>query len=195
RMMRVHSTCARGARAIAVPWWPDLAACGASIASPRITSIARRSRSGVIPAVVSAMWSQLPVLGGAPIVATALPAPEMPSASAEERHGRRGAVEVVAAAHRPDLPGAEHAGQGRVRERLADRVRVVVRHPEQPPAPLVAGEDQGTVGPPVRHERREVLVRGAGVAHVELHGGADLDLVADRDGTRLLVAAEHRAHQ
>src|SRR5690606_22372355 len=44
--MRVHSTWARGARAIAVPGWPLFAAWGASMAKPRMTSMARCSRAG-----------------------------------------------------------------------------------------------------------------------------------------------------
>jgi hypothetical protein len=47
-MMRVHSTWASGANAMAVPWWPERAAFGASIANPRMTSIARRSSSSVV---------------------------------------------------------------------------------------------------------------------------------------------------
>ena len=44
-MTRVHSTWARGARAMAVPWWPLLAARGMSIDNPRITLMARCSSS------------------------------------------------------------------------------------------------------------------------------------------------------
>src|SRR5262245_16079361 len=52
-MIRVHRTCASGESAIAVPWWPDFARCGASIARPRMTSIDRSSRS------VAVTWTTL----------------------------------------------------------------------------------------------------------------------------------------
>ena len=41
----------------------------------------------------------------------------------------------------------------------------------------------------------QVLVGGRGVAHVELHGLADGDVVAHHDGAGRLVAAEHVAHE
>ena len=48
----------------------------------------------------------------------------------------------------------------------------------------MAGEEPG-----------EVLGGGAGVADVELHGGADSHLVADDDGARVAVGAEHAADE
>ena len=48
-MIRVHSTWASGARAIAVPLWPELAFSGASMARPRITLIPSCSTSLVDP--------------------------------------------------------------------------------------------------------------------------------------------------
>src|SRR4051794_12907017 len=47
-MMRVHNTWARGASAIAVPWWPLLAFWGMSMARPRMVLMARSSRSSVV---------------------------------------------------------------------------------------------------------------------------------------------------
>ena len=48
RMTRLNSTWASGARAMAVPGWPELALRGASMAKPRMTSIARSSRSCMV---------------------------------------------------------------------------------------------------------------------------------------------------
>src|ERR1700722_9673313 len=45
-MMRVHSTWAKGARAIAVPECPELAFSGASMARPRMTFIPSSTRAG-----------------------------------------------------------------------------------------------------------------------------------------------------
>ena len=47
-MTRVHSTWARGARAMAVPWWPLLALMGMSMDRARITLMARCSRSASV---------------------------------------------------------------------------------------------------------------------------------------------------
>src|SRR5271166_3993592 len=45
-MMRVHSTCASGARAIAVPECPESACSGASMARPQITLIPNWTSAG-----------------------------------------------------------------------------------------------------------------------------------------------------
>src|ERR1700712_151857 len=60
-MIRLKSTWASGARAIAVPWWPLLAFSGASIAKPRMRSIACCSCSGVN---VAGTFSTVPAGGG-----------------------------------------------------------------------------------------------------------------------------------
>ena len=46
RMMRVQSTWASGASAIAVPEWPELAFSGASMARPRTTLIPSSTNDG-----------------------------------------------------------------------------------------------------------------------------------------------------
>src|SRR3954454_9993680 len=51
-MTLVHNTWASGARAIAVPGWPELARCGASMARPRMTLMPSCSRSVVIGATL-----------------------------------------------------------------------------------------------------------------------------------------------
>ena len=45
-MIRVQSTCASGANAMAVPEWPELAFSGASMAKPRMTLIPNSTRAG-----------------------------------------------------------------------------------------------------------------------------------------------------
>src|SRR5439155_14379466 len=45
RITRVHRTWASGASAMAVPGWPELARCGASMARPRMTLMPSCSRS------------------------------------------------------------------------------------------------------------------------------------------------------
>ena len=65
-MTRVNSTWANGARAMAVPGWPELAARGASMASPRMTLMPSCSRA---PAPV---W--VPGDGGLALIAATLSA-------------------------------------------------------------------------------------------------------------------------
>ena len=80
---------------MAVPLWPELAWCGASMARPRTTAMAFCSTSS---ATLGTLLGSGP---GAP-----------PAAIDGTRHRRGEAVEVVAPAHRPELAGAEHARHG-----------------------------------------------------------------------------------
>ena len=132
--MRVHSTWASGARAIAVPWCPDRAACGASMASPRMTLMARCSRSRAVtrPPYKSAgrppvgSWSGSGHAAGHPV----------PSEG-----GRPGSDPL----HESSDPrrGPPLLRRARVRRHLPQRHRGRRGHPQaQPPPPLpVEGGD------------------------------------------------------
>ena len=62
-------------------------------------------------------------------------------------------------------------------------------------AAAVAREQQRGVAATPAEQRAQVLVGGVRVAHLELHGLADVDAVADRDRTGAAVGAEHVAHE
>src|SRR5581483_6984845 len=178
-MILVNSTWARGARAMAVPGWPELAFWGASMARPRMTLMPSCSRSGVVML--------------APYPAVRLPLSPLPVG--EERHRRGEAVHEVAPAHRAELTRGEEARHRRAHP-LVEHLGVVVGLAEQAPAPPVAGEQQAAACGAVAVEgHAQVLVGGAGVAHVELHGLAQLHLRAHGDGAHLLVGAQHVADQ
>src|SRR4051812_10083819 len=110
-MTRVHNTYASGASAMPVPGWPEFAAWGPSMQRPRMTLIARCSRS------VS--------------VTVALTGATLPRTSVEEEHGCGEAVQEAAIADRADLAGTEHAGgRAAVDVRVHDE-RVVIGCAEQ----------------------------------------------------------------
>ena len=60
-MIRVYSTCASGASAIAVPWWPDRAAWGASMDRPAIVATACCSMLEAVMALTLYPTNQRPV--------------------------------------------------------------------------------------------------------------------------------------
>ncbi|MFN8019551.1 MAG: hypothetical protein U0P45_15725 [Acidimicrobiales bacterium] len=66
---------------------------------------------------------------------------------------------------------------------------------EQLHAASDAGEDERRAALHVGEQDAQVLVGRRGIAHLELHGGADGHLGADGDGAALPVGAEHRADQ
>src|SRR5829696_8133542 len=200
-MMRVHRTWARGASAIAVPGWPLLAACGASMARPRMTLMARCSRSGSAVMRRPPYWPRRV---------------DRPLAHVERRTGRRSrsghvqsrrwtvleqhdaggeTMDEAAAADRSELAGARHAGDGVDADRVAHRAGVVVGLAEEPRAPAVAGEEEGGVAGDRGQQLVKVLVRRLGVAHVELHGRAHLDRLAHHQGPGGPVGAHQRAHE
>ncbi len=128
RMIRLNSTCARGASAIAVPWCPDLAFSGASMAKPRMREIACCSCSGV-----NATRRKYPSgLTRSPGDVAASAASE-PLGSPELLPGR---TAVATARSPPDVAGGRQAGGNSVE-----------RH-EVPGAPVDAavGEDLAVVG-------------------------------------------------
>src|SRR5690606_19041418 len=169
-MMRVHSTWARGASAIAVPGCPLRAAWGASMARPRTTLMARCSRAG------SGVMHPPPYLPSRPPPSARAPA-EGRSPGAEDEEAGGPPVQVAARADRADLAGAEHARHRVGADGVAHQPGVVVGLAEQRPPAAVAGEHERPAGARRRRGGGEglpqVLVRGGGVAHVELDGGAD----------------------
>src|SRR6266508_826543 len=113
-----------------VPGCPELAACGPSMQSPRMTLMARCSRSG--SETISVTVSTLATDGVANRV--------------EEHDGSPESVKEAAPADRADLARAEHArgraaGHGRV-----DDLRVVVGAAEQVGAASVAREHERAAG-------------------------------------------------
>src|SRR5690606_4609646 len=174
-MMRVHSTWARGASAIAVPGCPLRAAWGASMARPRITLMARCSRAG------SGVMHPPPYLPSPPPPST--PPARSPAADEDEAGGPP--VQVAARAHRPDLAGAERAGHRVGADGVAHEPGVVVPLAEEGPPPAVAGEHERPARGAGRHgagqRLPQVLVRRGGVPHVELDGRADRHGLAQGD--------------
>src|SRR5256885_2257106 len=145
-MIRVWSTWASGARAMAVPGCPELAFWTASIASPRITLMAFVSSSFPMRAVPS-MWINQPAYRPA----IPRPPPWLPDdavathprpsvSGGEQSEAGCEAVEEVAGPDRPQFPGAEAPRQGEGAEELVDDAGVVVGLAEEPLAPPVAGE-------------------------------------------------------
>src|SRR5207302_1829058 len=148
-MIRVQSTWARRARAMAVPGCPEFAFCGASMARPLMTLMpsCSSSASGIGPPLCRLPLCRL----------RTLPAVD---SGAKQHHRCREAVEEVATADGPQLAGAEHAGHGSGFETPGDDARVVVGSPEHSGAPPVAREQQGGVGPATPDELAKVLVGG-----------------------------------
>src|SRR5262245_11979054 len=68
---------------------------------------------------------------------------------------------------------------------------VVVENAEQVRSAAVAAEEQRAIGRRAVEQSAEILVGGARVAYVELHGLADDDRRAHRDRARILVGAHH----
>src|ERR687898_487190 len=192
-MMRVHSTCASGASAIAVPGWPLLAAWGASMARPRMTLMARCSRAGSGVMYAPPYWPALtdPVA----LAPVSFESCRCGSRVLEHEHAGGEPVDEAAAADRPDLAGAEHPGEGRGVEQIVDHTSVVVRLAENPLTTSVAREHQRAVAVPAREHGAKVLVGGGRVPHVELDGGADVDLLAHRQRPAAPVCTQDRANE
>ena len=81
-------------------------------------------------------------------------------------------------AHRSHLAGAERAGDRQRSEQLVDHGGVVIGLAEEAHAATVAREEERAGRLLAREHLPEVLVGGGRVAHVELHGLTDGDLVA-----------------
>src|SRR5699024_11035094 len=98
-------------------------------------------------------------------------------------------VHVVDAADRADLPRREETRDRDVAQRTAHGERVVIRVWEHRLAAPVTGEQQPRAHTMARTELGqalgEVLVGGAGVAHLETHRLTDLDHVTDGERTRV----------
>src|SRR3954451_18750460 len=185
-MTRVHSTCARGASAMPVPGCPEFAACGPSIQMPRMMLIARCSRSVSTPLAVILVTLPTPVdsqqgVGGPSVL--------------EQEDGSREAVQEAALADGTDLAGAEHAGSGTAFDVGVDDLCVVIRSTEEVGAAAVAGEHERALSLAPGHQLAQIVIGGRGVAHLELHRRADIDLVADRDRADVAVTAEHGANE
>src|SRR5688500_18217415 len=176
-MMRVWSTWASGARAMAVPGWPELAFWTASIARPRITLMALVSSSFAMGAAYRGPSARLHSLRGV--------------SGGEQGEAGREAVEEVAGSDRPQFTGTEAPRQGEGAEELVDDAGVVVGLAEEPLAPAVAGEQQRRVGLGGGEEVAQVLVGRAGVAHLELPRPPSSDVVADVDGAAAPVGSDH----
>src|SRR6478672_10312068 len=113
-MIRVNSTCARGASAMGVPGWPELARCTASIDSPRITSIPRCSSSRTSMSVVAIAPLRLLRIGSAPAYGS------------EQREAGGESVQEGLPTDRTDLARAERTGDRQRTEELVDDGGVVV---------------------------------------------------------------------
>src|SRR3954468_5639665 len=123
-MTRVHSTWASGARAIAVPGWPELARWGPSMAKPRMTLIASCSSSASLGTVA-------PLRCLSRVRTLCLPV-------REKDYGRGEAVQEVLPTHWAHFPSAEHPGDGGARNYLGDGLGIVVWPAEQARTPSVA---------------------------------------------------------
>src|SRR5689334_14836563 len=99
-MTRVHNTWASGASAMPVPGCPFLAASGPSMHKPRMTLIARCSRS--VSTEVTLMRE--------PYADFRARAGELSVVEQQDRRGEP--VQEAAIADRTDLAGAEHPGGG-----------------------------------------------------------------------------------
>src|SRR3954451_2169985 len=128
-MTRVHSTWASGANAMPVPGWPLFAASGPSIHRPRMTLMARCSRSA----------SDMP----RPYPPHAPREPRRaPVGLGEQQHRSGEAVEEAAGADGGRVAGAGHPRHGGA-DPLGDRLGVVVGTAEELHAAAVAGEHEG----------------------------------------------------
>src|SRR5919108_5413853 len=145
-MMRVKSTWASGARAMAVPGCPELAFWTASIASPRITLMALVSSSFAMRAFPSIWISQpayrrpSPGVRGGPRDDSARPqalprgypmwsGPHTPPPSVsggEQGEAGSESVEEVAGSDRAQFTGTEAPRQGERAEELVDHAGVVI---------------------------------------------------------------------
>src|SRR6266852_3462622 len=129
-----------------VPGCPELAFWTASIASPRMTLMARRSSSSDTTGVVATGSAVMPLLRcaqGRPTFSR-VGVPEM--TSSEQREAGREPVQEVSTAHRADLARTERARQRDRPEQRLDQPSVVVRDAEQMAAPSVAREEERGVG-------------------------------------------------
>src|SRR2546423_7516356 len=104
--------------------------------------------------------------------------------SCEQREAGREAVEEVAASDRSDLPGAERSGKWDRAEQVLHHAGVVVGDGEEVTATPVAREQQRGLGVHPGEHLPEILVGGARVPDVELHGLAHRDLLAARPRAR-----------
>src|SRR5580704_14285243 len=156
-MMRVNSTCASGAHAMAVPGWPEPACWGASMARPRTTLIPSCSSSA------SVTTRTVPALRGAPTGGATRPAAGRSCAPGpgagrtvarsvgrtvgrdgagtgpQQRHRRGEAVDEVASPDRTELAGREEPRHGHRAQVFGQHAHVVVRLSEEPSPPAVAG--------------------------------------------------------
>ena len=80
-------------------------------------------------------------------------------------------------------------------EQVLHHAGVVVGHGEEVAATPVAGEQQRRLGVDPGQHLPEILVGGAGVPDVELHGLAHRDLLADRQRARALLGTEQVADE
>jgi 3-oxoacyl-[acyl-carrier protein] reductase len=111
-------------------------------------------------------------------------------------------VQEVLPADRAEFAGAEEPGHRDVAQRGGDETGVVVGLGEQPRSAAVAGKQERPGGTAAAEGfglavqcAAQVLVGRLRVPDVELDGLADLDLVANRDGPRVGVGADHAADQ
>src|SRR4051794_36467009 len=115
--------------------------------------------------------------------------------SAEEGEAGGEAVDVVVAADRTELAGAEAAGNRDLAERVAHRAGVVVGHTEQAPAASGTGEEERAGRGAAGERAPQVGVRRGRVADLELERLSDVDARADRDRAVGLPCAEYVANQ
>ena len=96
----------------------------------------------------------------------------------------------------PISPAQNAPASGTGAEQLLDHAGVVVRARGRGgcPRPLHVNSSAASPRTPVE-QRAQVLVGGVGVPHLELHGRADVDALADRERAAALVGAEHVAHE
>src|SRR4051794_39384573 len=178
-MIRVHSTCASGASAIGVPGCPEFAFCTASIARPRITLIPRCSRSSATSAPFIhriAAYVYPPRASGSFSEEKTEKTPVSGSETSVFENGDAGreAVQKITAADRPELARTERAGERHRPDHLLDDAGVVIRFGEHVATATVAREQERGIAAETREQRSEVFVGRISVAHLELHGRADL---------------------
>src|SRR5690242_15344027 len=115
--------------------------------------------------------------------------------SREQGEAGREAVEEVAASDRSDLPGAERSRQRDRPQQVLHHARVVIGNGEEVTATPVAREQQRGLRVHAGEHLPEILVGGARVPDVELHGLAHRNLLADRQRARALVGTEQVADE
>ena len=201
-MIRVHSTWASGASAMAVPGWPELAACGRvhgqapdDVDGPLLeVGVGHGPPRRLVTPERHGERSAWSTVDGEPLARVTRPSGRRADRVRRREQGDGGgeAVEEVAAADRAELAGAEHAGDGAAPTTSVDDLGVVVGLAEQAePRPLQVNTSAPAAGAPASSARRSSSAESASRTW-NCTVVADLDLVADGDGADVAVGRRAR---